>query len=225
MKKYYFLFSFICITLIPIKSNAQNSSKNGLKKLIGVRVEVIEDKFEGSTTYRMKGNKVKINGAKANTAITGALSLISKNSYLDIPIITTRLQLENHINKDNKSQLAVILKVSMEDNGTFRVMSGESLIFLVDGERMGLSTDGAFNTDDWAVDGSNTVNHARYPITQIQLEKIIKAKTIDFRIMQDSFYMGKAEARDKKGSNFEGSFNKKNFKAWKDFYQEYIIKQ
>ena len=222
MKK-ILLISCLFLLGLALQLHAQKKKKSRIKNLLGVHVEEFHDQFEGTTTYQMKGNKVKIKGAKTNSIVTGALTFFSKRRDVKIFILTTRLQLENHIIKDSISQLAVILKVSVEDGGSFQVMNGESLIFLADGERIALSTEGAFNTDDWNLDGSNTKTHARYPITKQQLEKIINAKVIDFRIMQDSFYEGKAQARDKKATSFEGSFSKKNVKAWKDFYQNYII--
>ena len=105
-------------------------------------------------------------------------------------------------------------------------MSGESLIFLVDGKRMAFSTGGDFNSDagfDSNMSFDSKTN-ARYPVTKSDLEKIINAEEVEFRIMQESIYEGQTEIRDKeKGSHFEGFFSKKNFKAWKDFYADYIV--
>lgn len=210
----------LLISLTTLQSQQVKREKNGLAGLLGTNVEESHDKFEGTTTYRMTGNKVKINGAVAGGVLKGALGLITKNPK--ISIITTRLQLENHITADSISHLAVIFKISLEDNGTFGVMEGESLIFLADGQRIGLSTDGAFNQDDFELDGDSKT-HARYPITQEQIEQIINAEIVEFRIMQEGFQLGEAQARDKGDTSFEGSFSKKNFKAWQSFYQNYVI--
>ncbi|MDD7887860.1 hypothetical protein [Flavivirga sp. 57AJ16] len=211
-----------CLTVLgTISIHAQKTKKSGsLNSLFGVNVQESHDKFEGTTTYRMTGNKVKINGAVAGGVLKGALGLITKNPKFSI--MTTRLQLENHITKDSVNHLAVIFKISLEDNGAFRVMEGESLIFLADGQRIGLSTDGAFNQDDFVIDGDSKT-HARYAITQSQIEQIINSEVVEFRIMQDGYQLGEAEARDKGDTSFEGSFSKKNFKAWQDFYENYII--
>jgi len=210
----------MCLTILSTISIQAQKEKKGIKGLLGTNVEESHDKFEGTTTFRMTGNKVKINGAVAGGVLKGALGLISKNPK--ISIITTRLQLENHITADSVSNLAVIFKISLEDNGAFRIMQGESLIFLADGERIGLSTGGAFNSDNFEIDGDSKT-HARYPIAQAQIEKIINAEEVEFRIMQESYQLGEAEARDKGDTSFEGSFSKKNFKVWQDFYQNYVI--
>ncbi len=225
MKKSLLISCFILLcSFITHPLYAQKEKKSGgLKKFLGVHVEEFHDKFEGSTTYRMKGNKVKIKGAVGTGIAKGVLGIMTKNAQFSI--MTTRLQLENHILKDSTQQLAVILKVSINDDARFWVMAGESLIFLVDGKRIGLSTGGDFNAQA-GFDGSGSFDsktNARYPITKEQLETILKAKTVDFRIMQEGLLQGEAAARDKKDSHFEGTFSKKNFKAWQSFYQDYII--
>lgn len=221
MKKILPFVAFIVICQLPHKTFAQE--KKGLKNLLGVNVEKTEDKFEGTTTYTMTGNKVKIDGAVGSSVAKGALGLIS--GYGQLSILTTRLQLENHINKSKESQLAVILKISIQDDSRFYPMAGESLIFLVDDERIGLSTEGKYNSEYNGYDSSSKV-FARYPITKEQLEKIINAQKVEFRLIQSHFMDGAAETRDKaaEGATMEGEFSKKNFKAWKDFYENYILK-
>lgn len=219
----------ICLSffLLILKDvNAQKESK-GLKGLLGVKVETEYDKFEGTTTHRMTGNKVKIDGGVRSSIVKGVMGLMNKD--LKISIVTTQLQLENHILKDSTSELSVILKISVEDDNQFWVGNDESLIFLADGERIGLSTDGSFNNEDnRRVDGNLDITkasktNARYPVSKEQLEKIINSEEVLFRILQDEFSLGQAEARDKKSTTFEGSFNSKNFKAWKDFYEDYVF--
>lgn len=204
----------------------QKKQTNIINGLLGSSVETEYDKFEGTTTHLMTGNKVKIDGGVRSSVIKGVMGLMNRD--LKVSIITTRLQLENHILKDNTSQLSVILKISVEDDNRFSVGYGESLIFLVDGERIGLSTEGFFNNEDnRRVDGNleitkSSKTNARYPITRQQLIRIIEAKEVMFRILQDDYSLGQAEARDKKQTTFEGSFSKKNFKAWGDFYENYV---
>lgn len=212
---------FLATFISPIEIEAQE--KKGLKRLLGVHVDEFNDKFEGSTTFRMKGNKVKINGAVGTGIAKGVLGVLSRDAKFSI--MTVRLQLENHISKDESNELAVILKVSINDDARFWVMPGESLIFLVDGERIALSTEGDFNAKSSFDSGGDldSKTNARYLITQSQLETMLKAVTVDFRIMQQGLLQGEAKARDKTNTHFEGTFSKKNFKAWKDFYENYIL--
>ena len=208
----------ICAFALTI-SHAQK--KKNKKNLFGVNVETTHDKFEGTTTYAMTGNKVKIKGAVGNSIAKGVLGIVGGNAQ--VSILTTRLQLENHITKDSVSELAVILKVSVRDDSAFYPMAGESLIFLVDGDRIGLSTEGEYNAERFVGRNLNSKVFARYPITLAQLEQILNAKKVEFRIMQQHFLEGNTETRDKKDTSMEGAFSKKNFKAWKGFYQDYII--
>lgn len=213
--------------LIYLSTYGQEEQNKGIKGLFGNNVETEYDKFEGTTTHRMTGNKVKIDGGVRSSIVKGVIGLMNRD--VKVSIITTRLQLENHILKDNSNVLSVILNISVEDDNQFSVGNGESLIFLVDGERIGLSTEGFFNNEDNRRVDSNlditksSKTNARYRITEQQLIKIIKSKEVLFRILQDDYSLGQAEARDKKETTFEGSFSQKNFKAWTDFYENYII--
>lgn len=211
----------VCLLFFTIQITGQQSKKKGLANLLGSGVEVSEDKFDGTTTYTMTGNKVKINGAVGSSVAKGALSLLGGNAQ--ISVATFRLQLEKHVQADGKSELSVILKVSVQDDSPFYPMAGESLIFLVDGQRLGLSTEGEYNASRFNGPNSNSLVFARYPIAQNQLEQILKAEAVEFRILQQHFLEGNTETRDKSDSSMEGEFSKKNFKAWQDFYDDYIL--
>lgn len=215
------LFILVCSLTIPLVEAQKNKKKNKLKELLGVKVDTKKDKFEGTTTYIMRGNTVKIKGQVGSSIAKGVLGILGGSAK--ISIMTTRLQLENHITKTGKSELAVILKVSIKDDAQFRPMTGESLIFLVDDERIGLSTEGKYNAEhDFQ---SNSKVFARYSITKEQLEQIINAEKVEFRLIQQGLLEGASKTRDKSesGTNMEGEFSKKNFKAWKDFYKNYVI--
>lgn len=225
--KVSFCFLVILFTLIH-SLNAQKSEKKGLKGLLGSNVETTYDKFENSTTYRMTGNKVKIKGGVASSIIKGVVSLLSKSSSAQFSIITTKLQLESYVVDGKSNELFVILKIKIEDDRRFNVMRDESLIFLVDGKRIALSTEGSFNNDEKVSLVGGDLQHdyktnVRYAISKTNLEKIINSEIVEFRIMQSSIMQEKEKTRDKTGTHFEGTFSKKNFKNWKDFYQKYII--
>ncbi|MFL1013236.1 hypothetical protein [Flavisericum labens] len=222
MKKLFFMLCLITGMSLTIQSTYAQKEKKGINGLLGVKVTTTQDKFEGTTTHRMEGNKVKIKGATGSSIGKGALGLVLGGG-VKMSIMTTRLQLENHIVNDSISQLAVILKVSVKDDAAFYPMAGESLIFLVDGKRIGLSTEGEYNAERFQGINNNSKVFARYPITQEQLETIINAKQVQFRMLQEHFMDGQAKTRDKKDSSFEGEFSKKNFKAWQDFYQNYVL--
>ena len=141
-----------------------------------MHVEEVNDRFEGTTTFRMKGNKVKIVGAVGSSIMKGAVSLLSKSSDLQLSVMTTRLQLEKHVKRDGFEELAIILKITIDDDARFRVMRGESLIFMVDGERLAFSTDGRFNSGA-SYNRSGTLDsktNARYQVTKSDLEKNYK---------------------------------------------------
>ncbi len=216
--------ALLFLLLVAFQTGYTQKKGNGFKKALGLnKVDVFEDKFEKSITYRMNGNKVKINGAVGNSIAKGVVGLMTKNPT--ISILTTRLQLENHITSDGTEELAVILKVSVDDDARFWVQEGESLIFLLDGQRFVLSTEGDYNSEA-GFDSSgdfNSKTHARYPILLNDLERILTAEKVEFRIMQGSLIDDEGQARDKRASSLEGVFSKKNIKAWKKFYEDYII--
>ncbi|MGB5943280.1 MAG: hypothetical protein WBG71_10390 [Leeuwenhoekiella sp.] len=203
-------------------SYAQGNKNSPLSGLFSPGVDIVQDKFEGTTTYTMTGNKVKIDGAVGTSIGKGVMSLM--NNDIKVWVITFRLQLENHLTANDSSELAVILKVSVREDAPFYPMSGESLIFLVDGERLALSTEGEFNAERFATRNRESKVFARYAISKDQLETILNADQVDFRIMQGHYLEGSTQTRDKTDTSFEGSFSKKNFKAWQDFYNDYILK-
>ena len=203
---------FLCISI---------QSLHAQKKKKSLAIEEYHDKFEGTRTYTMKGNKVKINNAVKKSIGKGALSALM-SGRLQISASATLMNLENHFTKNNKSELSVILVVNIHDDDNFYIGKGESLILLADGERINLSTNGEFNSN-YSGYTNLSKTHARYPITRKIIEKIINAKEVEFRILQGSYKSRNQKERDKKETSFEGSFSSKNLNLWKRFYQEYII--
>ena len=76
MKKLLLVYILFGFTIGQSFLFGQKKEKNGIKKLLGVQVEEVNDKFEGTTTYRMKGNKVKIEGAVGSSIMKGAVFII-----------------------------------------------------------------------------------------------------------------------------------------------------
>jgi len=158
-----------------------------------LKVETFEDAFEGTTTHTMTGNRVKIDGAGTKTAVKGVLSMLSGGFQLSI----TRLDmnLERHEEQGQEPELSVIVSVEIKDDSPFYIDQGESLIFLADGQRIGLSTSGEFNTQRGYEEYST---NARYAITPEQITQITQADTVMFRLINGGFLDRAETARDKK---------------------------
>lgn len=186
----------------------------------GIKIKQTEDSFEGSKTVLMDGNKVKIDGVAQSAVLKGALSVL--RGGLQISRIKTELNLEHFIKANGTKETSVIVSIEIKDDASFYIDDEESLILLVDGQRIGLSTNGEFNASRSA--NRNSETNARYIITKEQLKSIVQAKTINFRIVNGGFMEGSEETRDKEGSYFEGSFSEKNLEAWQYFYETYVVK-
>ncbi len=211
-----FLSLFLALMLIPSVSaqKEKKKKKNIFKELFGVSVDEKSNKFDGTKTYQMRGNKVfsKLSG---NNALGNVVFGINTPTY------DTFLNLEKHIPREGKYELAILLKVEAKNEVTVDINEGESLILLLDDERINLNTEGAFNSD-FDVSNSTSVVNARYTISKEQLEKINGSNTIEFRIILDSFRSGTAKERDKEQLYLDGEFKKKNKKAWIEFYNDYL---
>jgi len=215
MKSGTFLFFYILIAVHFNSAGQERKKQNIFKQLFGVSVNETSDKFEGTTTYQMQGNKVfselSGNNALGNLIFGG-----------DAVTFNTFLNLEKYVLKDGSKELAILFKVEANNDLFVRVMEGESLIFLLDDGRLNISTEGSFNTDYDMMDQSSVAN-ARYPITKAQFEQIKNSSTIEFRIILDSFQSGAAQDRDKNNQHLDGKFNKKNRKVWNKFYEDYLV--
>lgn len=212
------LLTFALISFLLVLNTqlyGQEKKKNNLfKQLFGVTVNEAHDKFEGTTTYQMNGNRVF-------SELSGGNALVNLIFSSDHPTFNTFLNLEKYVKKDDTYELAILLKVEAENELWVRVMEGESLIFLLDDERIELETSGSFNMD-YDMMKNTSVANARYPITIEQLEQINNTENIEFRIVLDSSESGTAEDRDKNDLHLDGKFNKKNKKVWIEFYDDYM---
>lgn len=209
MRKNLFLTTIICMLLSTCISYAQPT---------GIKIKQSEDSFEGTKTILMDGNKVKVDGVAQSALLKGGLSIIKGD--VKISRISTELNLEQFTKKGGKKELSVIVSIEIKDDASFYIDKGESLVLLVDGKRIGLTTEGEFNVSRNGNRSSNT--NARYRITEAQLKSILSAKTIQFRIINGGFMEKKEETRDKEGQYFEGTFTEKNTEAWQYFYDNYI---
>ncbi|WP_417591412.1 hypothetical protein [Owenweeksia hongkongensis] len=209
MRKFLSLIPFLCLILSFSSSYAQPS---------GIKIKQTEDTFEGTKTVLMDGNKVKVEGLAESAVIKGALSVLKGG--LQISQIKTELNLEQFTKSNGSKELSVIVSIEIKDDASFYIDNGESLILLVDGKRMGLTTEGEFNVSRSA--RRNSVTNARYDLTEAQLKSILEAKSVQFRIMNGGFMEKKEETRDKEGRYFEGGFTEKNKEAWKYFYDTYV---
>ena len=211
------LFSvFIMLFVFHFDGVAQEKKKQSIfKKLFGVSVNETSDKFEGTTTYQMSGNRVF-------SVLSGANAVVNLIFDAKSTTFKTFLNLEKYVLKNGDYELAILFSVEAHNDLFVRVMEGESLIFLFDDDRLELSTSGSFNMDYDMVDRTSVAN-ARYPITKEQFEKINNSGKVEFRIILDSFQSGVAEERDKNDQHLDGKFNKKNYKVWKEFYENYVI--
>ncbi|MDT7828971.1 hypothetical protein RQM65_09885 [Pricia sp. S334] len=215
MKNY--LFAITCIALLiltPVK--AQKKKQNIFKELFGVSVQETSDKFDGTTTYQMEGNRVF-------SQLSGTNALGNLIFGTDAPTFKTFLNLEKQVLKNGAYELAILFKVEADNEQFAKVMEGESLIFLLDYERFDLTTKGSYNSDfDIDIGGVSSVTNARYAISEDQLEKINSSDKVEFRIILDSYQSGAAEGRDKNEQYLDGEFNKKNKRVWNEFEVDYL---
>ena len=201
---------------LPEISAQEKKKKNLLKELFGVSTNETSDKFEGTTTYRMEGNKVF-------SELSGSNALGNLLFGKDDPTFTTFLNLEKHILKDGNYELSILFKVNAQNEQFAKVMEGKSLLFLVDDGRLELSTKGSFNSDfDIDMSGVSSETNARYTISVNELERINNSNKVEFRIILDSYKSGAAEDRDKREQYLDGKFTKRNKKVWIEFYDDYL---
>lgn len=205
-----FLFVTSTSTVFAQKKKMQSAAR----VLFGIGVIESSDKFEGTTTYEMTGNKVF-------TVVSGTNALGNVIFGTKATTYDTFLNLEKHLLKDGSFDLSIILEVKAVNDVTVDIQDGKSLIFLLNDDRIELSTKGAFNTGFDFSDSSSKA-HARYPLTEEQLDKINNSDEVEFRIILDSYQSGEAEDRDKSQQHLDGKFRKKNKKAWKEFDEEYL---
>lgn len=88
--------------------------------------------------------------------------------------------------KDNNVNYSLIIHYHNSD--WIFIEQGESLVFLVDGERIGLETAGSL--DNRTVNGDGTITEvARYSINKEDFEKIVNASSIEFKLSGSNFFV------------------------------------
>ena len=189
-------------------------------QLTKVKTTTYQDQFEGTKTVLMEGNAVKIDGAVANTALKTTASVLSGG--FSVPTLSVHLNLEKHSKPDTADQYAIIATVKIKDDAQFYIDNGESLVFLVDGQRIGLTTSGEFNEQRSPNRGRRSSSNARYPVTPAQVQAILNGEQIRFRLINGGFMERSEEIRDKKNNVIEGQFTEKNKIAWRDFFQAHM---
>ncbi|KKP28335.1 MAG: hypothetical protein UR18_C0006G0047 [Candidatus Nomurabacteria bacterium GW2011_GWE2_31_40] len=163
------------------------------------------DKFEDIRLYSMEGNKLGVKGLAASLAKAAKNTLGGRT--LDI-----YLNAQKFIKKDDESfRLQVIYKGEIE-LGVWLNTNGESLVLIVDGNRMGFKLLGEPKSPDIESDIKNLryiySETLFYPITLEQLKIISNAKTVEVKLSGQSQY-------------YQTVFDGDNFDNLKKFINEY----
>lgn len=89
------------------------------------------------------------------------------------------------------------------------IRGGESLILIIDGEKINLSGTGSDNFRDIGKDGSNVKEFSFYQISKDLFKKITYANEVKLKVIGDK-------------GNILAKFNENNFNIYKNFYTTYI---
>lgn len=145
-------------------------------------VKTIKDDFDNYVINRMQGNKVNAKGIRI---------------------------LELNAQKYQKDKLInYSLMVRLVDGGWFFIKRGESLVFLVDGERIGLTGRGSSKHRE-VLSGGTIVEKAWYTITPDQLKKIAFANNVRGKLTGSKYFT-------------ELSLSEDNLKNFRSFYLEFV---
>jgi len=217
-KKHFHILSLLVLFSFTSVHSQKNKS-NIFKELFGVSVSEHKDKFEGTTTYKMYGNKVHLD----NAGVSALSDIAFKSAGMDLDLKSYKLfmNLENHITKNEKSQLSIVFRIVAYDELFVDIKEGESLKLILGNNNLDLSTNGSFNSD-MDIENESSITNARYNISKETLEKIINSEEVSFRLILHSYSSGESDDRDNDKLNLDGTFRKKNFKAWKEFYHDYV---
>lgn len=209
-----FITTVLLLVSILEISAQKKSMQSASRVLFGVGVIETSDKFEGTTTYQMTGNRI-------GTELSGVNAIGNLILNIDATTYDTFLNLEKHIRKDGGFELSIVFEVTAKNDVTVDVKKGKSLIFLLESGRIELNTEGAFNKDFDFSDSSSKAS-ARYPLTEEQLNEINQSDVVEFRIVLDSHQSGEAEERDNHQLHLDGKFSKKNKRVWAEFVDEFL---
>lgn len=151
------------------------------------------DSFENSVTYYMKGNCL------IDWTAMGCNNKELNGIYLNA---------FKKVDKSNNQNTYGIIATYDGGSGWFFIERGESLIFLADGERIGLTGEGSWPYREVGYAGHIT-EKAYYIVTPEQFRKIALAKNIQVRIIGSKSY-------------FDLEFNESNIESFYKFYNEYV---
>ncbi len=119
------------------------------------------------------------------------------------------VELEIYAAIENK-KIGLALAIILTDDSWVFIQSGKSLILMVDGEKVHLSSPrGSANFRK--VIGRRIKEEAHYPITTEQIKKLAYAKEIKIRIYGSNGYVSR-------------QFNQEYFASVKGFYEKFILK-
>lgn len=142
------------------------------------------DKFDGYTINKTQNN------------------ILSANMFQDMVCLDIQRFQKNDLVLYN-----LILKYGPTSDWLF-IDSGESLILLVDGTRMGFTGDGSSQYRN-VLSGGSIVEKSYYEITPDQILKIANAKEVSVKIIGSQYYA-------------ERKFLKSTFNNFKKFYEEFL---
>ena len=116
MKRLPIVFTILLsLIFIQVVSAQKKKKTNILKELFGVSVNESSDKFEGTRTYQMSGNKVYCD-------LSGVNAIGNVIFGTDAPTFKTFLNLEKHILKDGSYELSILFKVDAQNEQFAKVI-------------------------------------------------------------------------------------------------------
>lgn len=151
------------------------------------KVKTMHDEFDGYTLHRMQANTLSGGG------LLGGNIAINPQKF---------------ISKDGKIIYSLVVEYAGE--GWLFIQEGESLILLVDGQRIGLKGDGSSRHRN-TVYGGVVSEQALYDINREDLIKISNANEVKVKIIGSQYFA-------------ERHFSQVNFENFKKFVAQYVTK-
>ncbi len=149
------------------------------------------DEFEGYTIVRMSNN-----------------SLSGSGLYIDTGIVN--LNVQKFISKEGRESYSLIVEyVDYSDYATWLfIRSGESLVLLIDGKRIGFTGEGSWNDRD-VLYGGSIVETAWYAVSPEIIRMVANAKEVKVKLVGDKGFV-------------QRHFNQTNFSNFKKFVENYL---
>lgn len=149
----------LCLVLFTTNCAASNQCS----------IHTYHDEFDSYTITYMLNNSLGKDGPD--------LSIYSSSSVLD-------LNAQKLVSKEGHVSYSLIIEcVSQLENGSWIfITSGESLAFLIDGKRVGLTGNGSGNDRDLFHSGT-IMERAEYPVSREMIRTISNAKEVKVRLI------------------------------------------